>query len=181
MEPSGGGMTDLGPGDLEGLALSSGSSAGCLVDAPGPLSPGTPACIHRSRAGRLLHLQMICTRELGTVAAMIPDRICPVPADHRDTPARSTHASSPLGGSPMDVITRTVDAKGQSCPGPLVTLAKALKDASRGDLLELLATDPGFAFRRAQLGDDQRQRIAGVRRARRRHVPLRDPEGAEAA
>jgi tRNA 2-thiouridine synthesizing protein A len=43
----------------------------------------------------------------------------------------------------MDVITHTVDARGQSCPGPLVTLAKALKDASRGDLLELLATDPG--------------------------------------
>ena len=43
----------------------------------------------------------------------------------------------------MDVITRTVDAKGQSCPGPLVALAKALRDAEQGDLLELLATDPG--------------------------------------
>jgi tRNA 2-thiouridine synthesizing protein A len=43
----------------------------------------------------------------------------------------------------MDTITRTVDARGQSCPGPLVSLAKALKDAKRGDLLELLATDPG--------------------------------------
>jgi tRNA 2-thiouridine synthesizing protein A len=43
----------------------------------------------------------------------------------------------------MDVITRTVDARGQSCPGPLVTLARALKEAQRGDLLELLATDPG--------------------------------------
>jgi len=43
----------------------------------------------------------------------------------------------------MDVITATVDAKGQSCPGPLVSLAKALKTAERGDLLELLATDPG--------------------------------------
>jgi tRNA 2-thiouridine synthesizing protein A len=43
----------------------------------------------------------------------------------------------------MDVITRTVDARGQSCPGPLVTLARALKDAARGDLFELLATDPG--------------------------------------
>jgi len=43
----------------------------------------------------------------------------------------------------MDVITRTVDAKGQSCPGPLVALARALKDAPRGDLFELLATDPG--------------------------------------
>jgi tRNA 2-thiouridine synthesizing protein A len=43
----------------------------------------------------------------------------------------------------MDTITRTVDAKGQSCPGPLVSLAKALREAEPGDLLELLATDPG--------------------------------------
>ena len=43
----------------------------------------------------------------------------------------------------MNVITATVDAKGQSCPGPLVSLAKALKTAKIGDLLELLATDPG--------------------------------------
>jgi tRNA 2-thiouridine synthesizing protein A len=40
-------------------------------------------------------------------------------------------------------ITTTVDARGQSCPGPLVGLARALKGAERGDLLELLATDPG--------------------------------------
>lgn len=39
--------------------------------------------------------------------------------------------------------TTTVDARGQSCPGPLVSLARALKDASPGDVLELLATDPG--------------------------------------
>ena len=43
----------------------------------------------------------------------------------------------------MDVITATVDARGQSCPGPLVSLHKALKGSERGDLLELLATDPG--------------------------------------
>lgn len=43
----------------------------------------------------------------------------------------------------MDVITTTVDARGQSCPGPLVTLHHALKDARLGDLLELLCTDPG--------------------------------------
>jgi tRNA 2-thiouridine synthesizing protein A len=42
-----------------------------------------------------------------------------------------------------NVITTTIDARGQSCPGPLVGLARALKDAPRGDLLELLATDPG--------------------------------------
>lgn len=43
----------------------------------------------------------------------------------------------------MNVIISTVDARGQSCPGPLVTLHKALENADRGDLLELLATDPG--------------------------------------
>ncbi len=40
-------------------------------------------------------------------------------------------------------IATTVDARGQSCPGPLVSLAKALREAATGDLLELLATDPG--------------------------------------
>ena len=39
--------------------------------------------------------------------------------------------------------TVTVDARGQSCPGPLVSLAKALREAASGDLFELLATDPG--------------------------------------
>jgi tRNA 2-thiouridine synthesizing protein A len=43
----------------------------------------------------------------------------------------------------VHTITATVDARGQSCPGPLVSLAKALKDAQSADLFELLATDPG--------------------------------------
>ena len=43
----------------------------------------------------------------------------------------------------MKTISISVDARGQSCPGPLVTLHKALRNAQRGDLLELLATDPG--------------------------------------
>lgn len=43
----------------------------------------------------------------------------------------------------MAVITRTVDARGQSCPGPIVTLHRELLNAQPGDLLELLATDPG--------------------------------------
>lgn len=43
----------------------------------------------------------------------------------------------------MDVITAIVDARGRSCPGPLVALHQALKQATHGDLLELLATDPG--------------------------------------
>ena len=40
-------------------------------------------------------------------------------------------------------LIRAVDARGQSCPGPLVTLARALQDVGAGELVELLATDPG--------------------------------------
>ncbi len=42
-----------------------------------------------------------------------------------------------------EVITTTVDARGQSCPGPLVSLHRVLLQTERGALLELLATDPG--------------------------------------
>jgi tRNA 2-thiouridine synthesizing protein A len=43
----------------------------------------------------------------------------------------------------VTTTTTTVDARGQSCPGPIVALARALKESSAGDLLELLATDRG--------------------------------------
>jgi len=43
----------------------------------------------------------------------------------------------------MSTTIITVDAKGQSCPGPLVSLAKAIKAAPQGATFELLATDPG--------------------------------------
>ena len=43
----------------------------------------------------------------------------------------------------MSITATTVDARGQSCPGPLVTLHRALEDGGPGDVFELLATDPG--------------------------------------
>ena len=43
----------------------------------------------------------------------------------------------------IDISIRIVDARNQSCPGPLDALHKALREASAGDVLELLATDPG--------------------------------------
>jgi tRNA 2-thiouridine synthesizing protein A len=43
----------------------------------------------------------------------------------------------------MSLVATTVDARGQSCPGPIVTLFKAMKDARPGEVFELLATDPG--------------------------------------
>ncbi|MEM0037057.1 MAG: sulfurtransferase TusA family protein [Candidatus Korarchaeum sp.] len=40
--------------------------------------------------------------------------------------------------------TVTVDARGMSCPGPLTNLIKAYRKANVGDVIEVLATDPGF-------------------------------------
>ncbi|MGC8478982.1 MAG: sulfurtransferase TusA family protein [Candidatus Micrarchaeia archaeon] len=36
-----------------------------------------------------------------------------------------------------------VDARGSSCPGPIVELSKAYRNARAGDTIELWATDPG--------------------------------------
>jgi len=38
----------------------------------------------------------------------------------------------------------TVDARGLACPGPLTNLIKAYRKANVGDIIEVLATDPGF-------------------------------------
>ncbi len=43
----------------------------------------------------------------------------------------------------MMKIAKTVDAKGLNCPMPILKLKKAIKDVNIGDLVELLATDPG--------------------------------------
>ena len=47
----------------------------------------------------------------------------------------------------MSTTIITVDAKGQSCPGPLVSLAKAIKDAPQGTTFELLASHTRLAHR----------------------------------
>ena len=40
-------------------------------------------------------------------------------------------------------ITQTVDARGLSCPMPIVKTALAVKPLQPGALVEVLATDPG--------------------------------------
>lgn len=37
-----------------------------------------------------------------------------------------------------------VDARGMACPGPITELVKAYRNAKNGDIIEVLATDPGF-------------------------------------
>ena len=40
-------------------------------------------------------------------------------------------------------ITRRLDLAGLSCPMPIVKTAQAMKSIAAGDLVEVLATDPG--------------------------------------
>lgn len=41
------------------------------------------------------------------------------------------------------VITRTLDVKGMACPLPIAKTAKLMRDMQAGEVLEVLATDPG--------------------------------------
>jgi tRNA 2-thiouridine synthesizing protein A len=41
------------------------------------------------------------------------------------------------------LISRQVDARGLSCPMPIVKTAQAIRTIGSGDLIEVLATDPG--------------------------------------
>ncbi|HZE06587.1 MAG TPA: sulfurtransferase TusA family protein [Solirubrobacteraceae bacterium] len=42
-----------------------------------------------------------------------------------------------------DTPVQTLDVTGKACPIPVVKTAKAMKELSSGDVLEVLATDPG--------------------------------------
>ena len=45
----------------------------------------------------------------------------------------------------VNVLSLKVDACGLQCPGPILKLKKAFDEASVGDVVEVVATDPGFA------------------------------------
>ena len=44
---------------------------------------------------------------------------------------------------PVLEISQRVDARGLSCPMPIVKTAQAVKTVESGNLIEVLATDPG--------------------------------------
>ncbi len=41
------------------------------------------------------------------------------------------------------MVKTTVDSRGTACPGPITDLLRAYRKANNGDVIELLATDPG--------------------------------------
>lgn len=40
-------------------------------------------------------------------------------------------------------ITRTIDAKGMPCPGPLMSLIGAIREGEVGEIIEVLSSDEG--------------------------------------
>lgn len=41
-------------------------------------------------------------------------------------------------------INKTLDARGLSCPMPIVKLSQAIKEMKSGEIIEVLASDPSF-------------------------------------
>lgn len=41
------------------------------------------------------------------------------------------------------MVKTVVDSRGTACPGPITDLIRAYRKANNGDVIELLATDPG--------------------------------------
>jgi hypothetical protein len=62
-------------------------------------------------------------------------------------PMSDSHASVSLPRAHV-----VVDATGLLCPGPIVELAKAIKGAEIGHIVEVVATDSGFLVRRPSMG-----------------------------
>jgi TusA-related sulfurtransferase len=40
-------------------------------------------------------------------------------------------------------VTRSIDARGMACPGPLMTLIGAIREGQIGDVIEVLSSDEG--------------------------------------
>ena len=45
--------------------------------------------------------------------------------------------------APVPAATRTVDARGSFCPGPLMELIRAIRESQVGDVIAVLSSDKG--------------------------------------
>ena len=56
-----------------------------------------------------------------------------------------------------------VDARGSSCPGPIVELSKAYRNAKVGDIIEVWATDPGIKADAKAWADKTKNKIIEIK------------------
>jgi TusA-related sulfurtransferase len=45
--------------------------------------------------------------------------------------------------APAYAVTRTIDARGSFCPGPLMELIRGIRESAVGDVLQVYSTDSG--------------------------------------
>jgi len=59
-------------------------------------------------------------------------------------------------------ITRTVDARGSYCPGPLMELIRAIREGAVGDTIAVLSTDAGSRIDIPKWVEKAGHRLVGV-------------------
>ena len=72
------------------------------------------------------------------------------------------------------------DASGLACPLPIVKTKKSLADMASGQVLRVVATDPGSVCRHGGLCRADRQRAAAIRARENKQVRLLPEEGLSA-
>ena len=50
---------------------------------------------------------------------------------------------TPVAPTAAPAVTRTIDARGSFCPGPLMELIRGIREAQVGDVLAVLSSDKG--------------------------------------
>jgi tRNA 2-thiouridine synthesizing protein A len=50
---------------------------------------------------------------------------------------------TPVAPSVAPAVTRTIDARGSFCPGPLMELIRGIRESQVGDVLAVLSSDKG--------------------------------------
>lgn len=64
--------------------------------------------------------------------------------------------------SPAPTIIRTVDARGSYCPGPLMELIRAIREAQVGDVIAVYSSDSGSKIDIPKWVEKAGHRLVGV-------------------
>lgn len=59
-------------------------------------------------------------------------------------------------------VTRTIDARGSYCPGPLMELIRAIRESAPGDVIAVLSSDRGSKIDIPKWVEKANHRLVGV-------------------
>jgi TusA-related sulfurtransferase len=62
----------------------------------------------------------------------------------------------------LSPITRTIDARGSYCPGPLMELIRAIREGQVGDVIAVMSSDKGSRIDIPKWVDKAGHRLVGV-------------------